>query len=270
MSRHACTGIVAQNSEGGIVHGRTLDYTIKAAMTNITVVIDFTRNGTTQYTSIGYIGMPGFNTFVKPGVVSLSQDERDQGSIFVNWWDMFIRRRLSTFAAIREVAQEATSFDDAVDRITSFEFAADSYFILGGTRAGQGVVIARDRNSKHRKVWHLGDANATAHGNTTSRWYLVETNYDLDGRTGKHDNRRYPAERYMDARGPVGFDAAAMWGAVTNKDYNVTRGERPTYNNETVWSAVMEAAHPEGLRVVVHEGPGWQPPNPPKPHGQHM
>jgi len=150
--------------------------------------------------------------------------------------------------------------------------AADSYFILAGTTAGQGVVIARDRDADHpwektaaAKVWHLGDANSTAQGNTSSRWYIVETNWDLDGPTGKHDNRRFPAERYMDARGPVGFDAAAMLGAVTDKDYNVSRGERPVLNNGTVYSAVMEAAHPERLRVVVHKGPGWQPPNPPPP-----
>jgi len=48
-SHHACSGIVAQNSAGGILHGRTLDYGLKEAMENITIVVDFERNSTTQY-----------------------------------------------------------------------------------------------------------------------------------------------------------------------------------------------------------------------------
>ena len=80
VSHHACTGIVAQNSEGRIIHGRNLDYTIKTAMTNITVVVDFTSNGTIDYTAVTYVGMPGFNTVVKPGCFSLTQNERDKGT----------------------------------------------------------------------------------------------------------------------------------------------------------------------------------------------
>ena len=57
-----------------------------------------------------YVGMPGFNTVLKPGVFSLTQDERDKGFIAENWIDMFLRKRISTFAAIRQVAQNVGHF----------------------------------------------------------------------------------------------------------------------------------------------------------------
>ena len=92
-------------------------------MTNITVVIDFTSKGSVAYTATLYVGMPGFNTVLKPGVFSLTQDERDKGFIAENWIDMFLRKRISTFAAIRQVAQKAGSFDDALAQLNAFELS---------------------------------------------------------------------------------------------------------------------------------------------------
>merc|ERR1711990_1436989 len=66
-SHHACTSIVVQNTKGEIIHGRNLDYHLKVIMENITSIVDFQRGGHTIFTSVSYIGMPAFNTLMKPG-----------------------------------------------------------------------------------------------------------------------------------------------------------------------------------------------------------
>jgi len=38
-------------------------------------------NPNPRYTSVSYMGMPGFNTVLKPGLFSLTQNERDRGAI---------------------------------------------------------------------------------------------------------------------------------------------------------------------------------------------
>merc|ERR1712070_746788 len=81
LDRRACTSVIVQNSEGSIIHGRTLDSPLRAAMLGITALVDFQRSGKTVFTSVSYLGMPGFNTVQRPGAFSISHDERDQGLI---------------------------------------------------------------------------------------------------------------------------------------------------------------------------------------------
>lgn len=55
-----CTSVVAQNSDGTIMHGRNLDYNFKDFLKNLTYIAKFVKNGTLLYTSLqpaGYIGI---------------------------------------------------------------------------------------------------------------------------------------------------------------------------------------------------------------------
>ena len=45
ISNKACTGVLVPSAEGAIIHGRTLDYSLRAAMLGITAVVDFQRGG---------------------------------------------------------------------------------------------------------------------------------------------------------------------------------------------------------------------------------
>merc|ERR1712159_350084 len=119
-----------------------------------------------------YLGMPGFNTVQRPGAFSISNDERDQGLILANWDDFFIQRRVSTFAAIRQTAEKAASWSDAVHQLSQVKLSADSYFIIAGVKAGEGAVVTRDRNDVY-KTFRMGEYPG-------SDWYLLETNYDIN------------------------------------------------------------------------------------------
>jgi hypothetical protein len=69
-------------------------------MSPLTAIIDFQRNNVTVWTSVSYVFMTGFNTVVRPGVVSVTQNERNQGALVTNWRDLFLRKRVCTFAQV--------------------------------------------------------------------------------------------------------------------------------------------------------------------------
>jgi hypothetical protein len=195
----ACTGLIVQKSNGEIIHGRNLDYSLKSIMSPLTAIIDFQRNNKTVWTSVSYVFMTGFNTVVRPGVLSLTQDERDQGSVLINWEDLFMQRRVCTFAQIRDVVDKSGTFDDALNQLKTVKLAADSYFILAGVNAGEGAIITRSRDpAAGVDVWRLG-------ADTESKWYLLETNYDHWNKTSPTDNRRAAARRFIDAAGQASF-----------------------------------------------------------------
>ena len=248
LSGKACTGIVIQNDKDEIIHGRNLDYNFPPQMENLTAVVDFKRNGTVLFTSVSYIFMTAFNTAMKPGAFSLSQDERDQGSIFTNMYDLFLKPRRSTFSTMREVMESAETFEDALKMLSTVPLPAASYFILGGVSPGQGAVITRNRDDAE-DVWRLGQRSEKG---TESTFYVIETNYDNWMDMDPKDNRRAPAERFLNSTGPVGFDSNTMMRCMTNTDHDSSVGERPVYNSGTVYSAVMQAAKPENLKVFVH------------------
>jgi N-acylethanolamine-hydrolysing acid amidase len=169
----ACTGIVIQNDKDEIIHGRNLDYNFPPQMENLTAIVDFTRDGKVVFTSVSYIFMTAFNTAMKPGVFSLSQDERDQGSVLINMYDLFLHPRRSTFSTMRDVMENAETFEDALNMLSTVPLPASSYFILGGTDPGQGAVITRNRDDAE-DVWRLGQVGEKG---TQSSFYVIETNY---------------------------------------------------------------------------------------------
>merc|ERR1712157_499585 len=73
----------------------------------------------TLFSSVSFIGMVGFNTAVKHGAFSISHDQRDKGSLLGNLWNVFAMRRAATFTAIRNVAEQSASFEEAKQALTS-------------------------------------------------------------------------------------------------------------------------------------------------------
>lgn len=68
---------------------------------------------------------------------------------------------------VREMMENAHTFDEAVAGLTERPIIAPVYYIVGGLNGNQGAVITRDRNSTVN-VWNMNE----------TEWYLVETNYD--------------------------------------------------------------------------------------------
>lgn len=248
LTSRACTGVVAHSTSGEIVHGRNLDYDFAQALSESVLVVDFIKNGETMFTAVTFGPNPTFNTAVRHGSFSISHDERDQGSIFQNFWDIVLLGRMATFARIRQAVETIHTFGEAVAFFSTVKVSAASYFILGGTKQDEGAVITRDR-SEVVDVWHL---NSSA-----GRWYVLETNYDHWKPPSKNDNRRAPLQRALNAIGVKDINASSMWNAISVRSVNESHGERAPLNNETIYSTVMQAAKPSSFMTLVRIDGGF-------------
>lgn len=263
MQHHACTSVVAQGGDAGAtpVHGRNLDYPLHAAMLNITAIVDWRHDGRTVFSSVSFVGVVNFNTVVRVGAWSLSQDERDQGPITSDWFDLFLRRRMLTFSAIRTIAQTAATYEEALAALKAAPLNAPSYFVLAGAAAGEGAVVTRDRDPAPSK----GDAGGKGAGGAdvwpidagAGRWYVLETNYDHWGPTSVHDDRRAAGERAVERLGRE--DVATPRGilsVLSDRRCNNSAGERAVLNSHTAYSAVMVPAARDAatsIQVLLRE-----------------
>ncbi|XP_077987046.1 N-acylethanolamine-hydrolyzing acid amidase-like [Glandiceps talaboti] len=229
-----CTSIVAQDSNGQIWHGRNMDYGFVDVLRNITFVSDVTKGGKVIYTGTTFVGFSGILTGMRPHGFSITVDARGSSGSSSDWW----KNVLEAFNALflggasfssflpREVFEHETNFHDAVDKLSNRQILAPVYYIVGGVNPGEGAVITRDR-VKARDVWHLDPNNA--------RWYLVETNYDHWLPPPKDDNRRDPANKFMNAVGQDKVNGKAIYDVLSTP---------PVYRSATVYTAVMSAADP--------------------------
>jgi hypothetical protein len=89
--------------------------------------------------------------------------------------------------------ENATNFDDAVSALKTSDLIAPAYFIVGGVKPYEGVVLTRNQFAVIDE-WRL---NATTSG--FEKWYLLETNYDHWVPPPARDDRRTPGMRAMNA-----------------------------------------------------------------------
>lgn len=93
----------------------------------------------------------------------------------------------------RQVMENATSFSDAVKMLELTDLIAPAYFIVGGVKPNEGVVITRSQ-SDLVNAWKLNPNSAGI-----EKWFLLETNYDHWLPPPPDDDRRTPGIRAMNA-----------------------------------------------------------------------
>lgn len=70
-----------------------------------------------------------------------------------------------------QVLTDAKSYDEAVSMLSKHYIAAPVYYIVAGSKPGEGVVITRDRNILSN-LWQINVPSSDPNG-----WYVLETNY---------------------------------------------------------------------------------------------
>jgi len=242
LQQKACTGIVAQSSSGELFHGRNLDYNFKDAIGPITIVVDFARNNQTLFTAVTAGPNPGFNTAVKYGGFSVTQNERDTGSLLTNFWDILVEGRTTTFATIRNAVESLDTFDGAVKYLSEAQLSAASYFIVAGTKPQEGVVITRGRDAV-ADVWRIDASKGD--------WYVLELNSDHWKPAPFGDNRRAPLQRGLNATGSAHINASNLWDILSIQHVNKSAGERSPYNDATIYTTVMQASNPNTFKTLI-------------------
>jgi len=156
------------------MHGRNLDFGFIDKMRPLTVKLDWVRGNRVVFRSIQVLGTIGVFTGTKPNMFGVSENERNlpesrAEGLKNTLVSLFLYKGTLISLAIREALENATSFDDAVNRITATKVIAPGYVILSGTKKDEGVVITKGR-VETADVYRL---NAQV-----GRWYVVQTNND--------------------------------------------------------------------------------------------
>nr|XP_056711897.1 N-acylethanolamine-hydrolyzing acid amidase [Euleptes europaea] len=222
-----CTSIIAQDSNGIIYHGRNLDYPFGDILRNITIDVDFLKNGKVLYKGTTFFGYVGLWTGQRPYKFTISGDERDSGK----WWEnaiaAFLDRDSPVSWLVRRVLSEADSYETATLMLAQTPLIAGVYYIIGGANPNEGMVITRNRKGPV-DIWPL----EPSYGG----WYRVETNYDHWKPAPPSDDRRTPAMKAMNATGQENITLESI--------YNVL-SMYPVMNRDTIYTTVMSAALPE-------------------------
>ena len=224
----SCTSIVAETLNKTIFHARNLDFPFVDILRNVTVTVDFRKEGKISYTGTTFAGQVGIFTGQRPHKYTISLDERHQGSFWMNIADGLSDGLNSVVAFhIRDVlSQDDFSFHDAVVFMADKPLIAPGYVIMGGARSGEGVVITRDRTALV-DLWKLDVSKDS--------WYVLETNYDRWTTPPPSDDRRDPAIKAMDSMTRANVSIEELYNVLSSP---------PVFNNKTTYTTVMSAAHP--------------------------
>lgn len=235
-----CTSIVAEDKSGNLFHARNLDFglflgwdvkndtwMLSEILRTLIVNIDYQSKGKTVYKSVTFAGYVGMISGMKPGVLTLTLNERfniDGGYIGIAEWILGIRTAKWTSFLARDVVEKATSYEQARDMLTNEEVLAPVYYILGGTKSGQGIVITRSRTSSLHPM-SLDISNGT--------WYVLQTNYDNWTPPLVVDDRRTPGKACMNKMGQA---------AVSFKELFNVLSTQPVLNKLTTYTTLMQAS----------------------------
>ena len=244
-SLSGCTSIVAQTANGTIIHARNQDYSMPG-LSNITVTVEFRRGGKVAYvgeTFAGYIGLP---TALRPGGWSVSCDSR-----FKHGLDLLDNVKAAQNGGktiglmVRDMLETAATYEDAIRALNTTLVVAPAYYIVAGTKTGEGAVVTRDRDqpdeSHGEGIWSIGDGTKAP-----GSWWRLETNWDHWSAAA--DGRREAANRRMAKIPRAAVDMQALLGVLS---------EAPVLASDTVYTAMMwpaaGSAQAVGYRSVVRE-----------------
>ncbi|XP_056293954.1 N-acylethanolamine-hydrolyzing acid amidase-like isoform X1 [Pseudoliparis swirei] len=246
-----CTSIVAQDKKGNVYHGRNLDYP-HSVLRNLTMDVIFIKNGEVAYRGTSFAGYIGLWTGQSPNKFTVSGDQRvcvclwSSGSDrWWNWWKNVVSalffRRFPVSWLVRETLEEAEDFQDAVMRLAKIPIITGVYYIVGGARAGEGVVITRDR---------MGPADIWPLDLLTGGWFRVETNFDHWLPPPARDHRRDAANKALNATGQENINLETLYQVLSLY---------PVCNGVTLYTTTMSAAAPEKYNTTIR--PTGCPPN---------
>merc|ERR1719421_2548449 len=117
--------------------------------------------------------MIGVHTAMRPGGWTFEQNTRTNNDVWENFEALKAGGKL--FAEeVRSIMENVASFEDAIEAVTSTNWAAPQYFVMAGALPYEGAVVTIDRGT-HRlpgtpPVQRLNAANST--------WHLVQANDD--------------------------------------------------------------------------------------------
>lgn len=256
-----CTSIVAQSSDGKLLHARNLDMPadqqFQAVLTiarKQTFTVHFQRGGKTVYSGVTSAGAIGLVTGQKPNSFTITINERRTGSMWTNILTLLRDHPGSAlgFLVRDALADPEIDYQGVLNRMMYIPMIASCYAIIGGTKPGEGAVISRDRREAVKPfsngVWKLDDSSGT--------WYLLQTNNDHwtkppnvqpggdDKLTKSSYEREVVGNKKMVEMGQSNLSPQGLVDVLSTP---------PVFNTHTLYTTVMSAADPSLNKSWIRE-----------------
>ncbi|XP_069601818.1 N-acylethanolamine-hydrolyzing acid amidase-like [Ranitomeya imitator] len=229
----ACTSIIAEDPKGNIYHGRNMDLFYADLFKEITIDVDFIRNGKIAYTGTTFVGFVGLFTGQRPYEFTISANARENNmSLLKNIFSLIFSGSPVSWL-IRNTLNEASNYQSAVLQLSNTPIIAEMYITVAGVNSGEGASITRDRRGV-AYVEHLNATNGT--------WFLLQTNHDTWLSPPSHDGRWYTANQDLNATGQENINKDTLYKVLSN---------RPVFNRGTVHTTMMSAASPEVYVSII-------------------
>ncbi|XP_043918403.1 acid ceramidase isoform X1 [Protopterus annectens] len=235
-----CTSVVAEDKTGKLFHARNLDFglflgwnatthawKVTEQLRPLVVNLDFQRNNATVFKSVNYAGYMGILTGIRPKAFTLTMNERfniDGGFIGILEWLLGKRDGMWMGFLTRQVLENATSYEEAKNKLAQTKLLAPAYFILGGNKSEEGCVITRSRAAS-LDIWEISLKQG--------RWYVLETNYDHWKDPLFLDDRRTPAMKCMNRTTQANISFGTIYDVLSTK---------PVLNKLTTYTTLMDVS----------------------------
>uniref|UniRef100_A0A7S3ZDY4 Acid ceramidase N-terminal domain-containing protein n=1 Tax=Lotharella globosa TaxID=91324 RepID=A0A7S3ZDY4_9EUKA len=206
-----CTGLVAIDPEKKTaIHARNLDYGLPG-LQNLTVNVEFFRNGSIVAKGTTYVGYVGLLTGASPMGFSVQLNERDtkNGSVWDNAFEALFKGGAISGFLLRDLLVSGMSFSEAIQVAQTRHIISPCYYIFAGP-GNEAAVVTRERQSAVDTMYMSDTRNENV-------WFLLQTNYDHWEKPPADDTRRnYTAAHMRDlGQGAVSvqsvFDLVSAW-----------------------------------------------------------
>ncbi|KAI6181711.1 N-acylethanolamine-hydrolyzing acid amidase [Aphelenchoides besseyi] len=237
-----CTSIVAQSNDGTLYHARNLDFglflgwnyrlhewSISTVLRKMIVNINWIKNGKVIFKSNNFAGFTGVYNGLKPDQFTVTANERF--GLAGGYYGM-IRYVLGLEPngqwmtwLVRETMEQSNNYEEAVNMLSNTPMLSPVYYIVGGVKPFEGVILARSLNAT--------DIVTKMDPDSPNGWYLLQTNYDQGTDPLYLDDRDTPGNNCMQTLGQsnVGFQGI----------FNVL-SSRTNLNKLTTYTVLMSTA----------------------------
>lgn len=213
-----CTSIVVRNATGYILHGRNLDYDYGDSLRKTVIELHWYKDQQILFKSAQFVWYLGVGTGVKPGVFSISQNQRDDGHNEYNYVGLTLGYK-GVLLEIRKALETAHTYEDALGLLSQDHVAAVTYDTMASPHGG--AVVTRDRLDT-ADLWQLNE----------TQWWLVQTNFDHWLTPPARDNKRaQTAISYIEAQTPAGMNFSTLYE---------TLSQYPVLNPTTVFTSLLD------------------------------
>jgi len=164
-------------------------------------------------------------TGFKSGAFSITGNQRNTGSVLDNIFSAILGSQMN-FLLIRRILETASTYDEALNILSSSPVIAPMYYIIAGIESGEGAIVVRDPLKNVETITLRNQTNL-------SKWFLIETNYEPWQQPPPQDNRREVGILEMKKVGQKQFSLSKMEAIL---------GKYPIINHRTVYTASISAA----------------------------